>query len=341
MDIRGFRVRKYRNIEDSGKIDLLDNLTCVVGKNQSGKTSLLRALHKFNPHQPNPYDMRREWPRGQRTQQNAKQVVCEVWFELNSNEKDRLSQLTEQQMTASRVVVSKDYAGNFEIQFPDVPDLFPDRLHPNDVDSACLALPEPAAEAGSQFIDLAGQCLEETRRYAKEGRFTDLSELRARHVAQLRLNFTPENPEPQHSTEESYVQIYEQKLQEVESKLKSGLSMHQQAHDYIVSLIPTFIYMDDYKRFRGRANLSAVKEKERNGDLGLSEEDETFLMILRLADLDLDQLIEQGGSADQEVIHDRQLDLEDAATTLTNQVAGRWGQNAYRVQFRADGLGSC
>jgi len=82
MKILSFRVRKYRNIEDSNEIKLLDNLTCIVGKNQSGKTAILRALYKFNPHEPDPYDMRREWPRGQRTSRNSKQIVCEVRFEL-------------------------------------------------------------------------------------------------------------------------------------------------------------------------------------------------------------------------------------------------------------------
>ena len=60
-------------------------------------------------------------------------------------------------------------------------------------------------------------------------------------------------------------------------------------------------------------------------------------MILKLSGLKLDQLIEQGESEYQDVIHDRQIDLQDAATTLTNSVAGRWEQNAYQVQFRADG----
>ena len=94
--------------------------------------------------------------------------------------------------------------------------------------------------------------------------------------------------------------------------------------------------MDDYKAFQGRANLEGLKERWHNNNLDLSEEDETFLMILKLSGLDLDNLIEQGKSEDQNVIHDRQIDLQDAATTLTNGVAGRWGQNEYQVQFRAD-----
>jgi recombinational DNA repair ATPase RecF len=50
MQLTAFRILKYRNIEDSGLIKLADHLTCIVGKNQSGKTNLLRGLHKFNPH---------------------------------------------------------------------------------------------------------------------------------------------------------------------------------------------------------------------------------------------------------------------------------------------------
>ena len=33
MQLKSFRVQKYRNIEDSGQVELLDALTCVVGKN--------------------------------------------------------------------------------------------------------------------------------------------------------------------------------------------------------------------------------------------------------------------------------------------------------------------
>ena len=91
MQLKSFRVRKFRNIEDSGEVELLDALTCVVGKNQAGKSALLRALHKFNPHRPAPYDMRREWPRGQRTDRNEKQVVCEVHVVLSPEELETLT----------------------------------------------------------------------------------------------------------------------------------------------------------------------------------------------------------------------------------------------------------
>ncbi len=336
MKMKNFRIRKYRNIEDSGEIEILDRLTCIVGKNQSGKTALLRALYKFNPHQPAPYDLRREWPRGQRTQQNPKQIVCEVCFALENNEKEELATLTAQSMTALQVIVTKDYEGTFEIHFPEQPELFPNSLHPNDIDGACAALAQPSAEVGSNFAQTAGECLLEVRRFASEGRFSELANLRKIHTERLQASLSPGNPEPQTQNENQYLQTYAQKLQEVENRLGTALSMHQKAHDYIVKRIPTFIYMDDYKRFQGRANLEAVKQKRDDKKIPLTEEDETFLMILELAGIELDPLISQGKSNDAAILHDRQLDLQDAATTLTNDVAGRWGQNNYRVQFRTD-----
>ena len=43
-----FRVYNFRNIDDSGWIPL-EKVTAFVGRNESGKTALLKALHKFNP----------------------------------------------------------------------------------------------------------------------------------------------------------------------------------------------------------------------------------------------------------------------------------------------------
>ena len=104
---------------------MLDALTCVVGKNQAGKSALLRALHKFNPHLPDPYDMRSEWPRGQRTQRNNKQAVCEVRFTLSPEEVKKLAEITGQEVSDENVVVTKDYEGNYEIEFPEDSTLFP------------------------------------------------------------------------------------------------------------------------------------------------------------------------------------------------------------------------
>ena len=338
MQLSAFRVKKFRNIEDSGEVELLDPLTCVVGKNQAGKSALLRALHKFNPHIPAPYDMRREWPRGQRTKRDLEQVVCEVRFTLSPEDLKELEEIAGQQLSGVNVIVTKDYEGNFKVEFPEDSTLFPKTLHPSSIDTICQDLPEATEPMGEEFRAQAIKCIEEAKQYAKDGRFDELTRrVRTRHVLPLQRRLTGEINDPQRKNELQFIEDYKAKLTEVKAQLVAESAKHQQAHDYVVSELPTFIYMDDYKAFRGRASLEALKERLNNNKLVLSEEDETFLMILKLGGLDLEKLIEQGESQEQEVIHDRQIDLQDAATTLTSNVAGRWGQNEYQVQFRADG----
>ena len=297
MQLKAFRVQKFRNIEDSGEIELLDALTCVVGKNQAGKSALLRALHKFNPHLPAPYDMRREWPRGQRTKRNEKQVVCEVRFTLSPGELKKLGEIAGQELSGAEVVVTKNYAGNFEIQFLEDSTLFPDTLHPNSIDAICQNLPEPTEPVGENFRAVATKCILEAKRYATEGRFKELTQVRAKHAKALQRRLTEGDNEPQQTSENQFIAEYKTELKKFQANLIAESTKRQKAQDYIVSQLPTFIYMDDYKAFRGRADLESLKERLNNKKLTLSEEDETLLMILKLSSLDLDELIKQGESA--------------------------------------------
>ena len=153
----------------------------------------------------------------------------------------------------------------------------------------------------------------------------------------MQQHIADNGPEPLRAHEEKFIASYTSHIAKLDATLNEQLEQYRQALDYIVNALPTFIYMDDYKTFRGRAALHTVRKRRANQNGALSEEDETFLMILKLAGLDVDALITQGESTDQEVVHDRQIDLQDAATTLTRDVAGRWGQNTYQVQFRVDG----
>lgn len=333
MQIVSFRVCKYRHIQDSGEVELNGNLTCIVGKNQSGKTALLRALHKFNPHQKEPYNLKREWPRGERRERNPKQVVCEVKFKLSEDEKKDLAQFTSEVMATDTVVVTKDYEGHFEIYFPEQQDLFPDKLHPNDVDTLLEKLPTYSDPIADTFKESADKCISEVVRLTREGRYTDLKATQNQHRNLLQEAKTPGNPNPQHQNEEQFINSYSSMLSQVCGKIDNIPTMHRNAHEYIVNCIPTFIYMDDYREFQGTALLDQVKSRHENP----TPEDETFLIILKLSGLNLDDLIQKGNSNSQEDKHERQLDLEDGGLSLTKDVAGRWGQNPYRVQFRADG----
>ena len=49
MRLRSFQVKRFRNVVDSGEIAVEEQVTCLVGKNEAGKSALLEALYLLNP----------------------------------------------------------------------------------------------------------------------------------------------------------------------------------------------------------------------------------------------------------------------------------------------------
>ena len=53
----------FKNVLKSGPIAIQPDVTCIVGKNESGKTAVLQAIHRFKPAQPNvKFNAQRQYP---------------------------------------------------------------------------------------------------------------------------------------------------------------------------------------------------------------------------------------------------------------------------------------
>jgi len=62
MKLTKIQVKNFRSIDDSGEFEVRD-LTCLVGKNEAGKTAILRAIHGLAPTDGFKYDKTRDYPR--------------------------------------------------------------------------------------------------------------------------------------------------------------------------------------------------------------------------------------------------------------------------------------
>ena len=49
MILKNVRVTNYKCIKDSTEFSVDKDVTCLVGKNEAGKTALLEAIYKLNP----------------------------------------------------------------------------------------------------------------------------------------------------------------------------------------------------------------------------------------------------------------------------------------------------
>jgi predicted ATPase len=64
MKLISVHVTNFRSVEDSGPFSV-EQVTCLVGKNEAGKSAVLLALASLNPHPNTPFalDKERDYPR--------------------------------------------------------------------------------------------------------------------------------------------------------------------------------------------------------------------------------------------------------------------------------------
>ncbi len=89
------QVFNFRSVEDSQAFDVSD-LTCMVGKNEAGKSALLQALYGLQPYAKFSYDQTRDYPRrflsryGER-HPDGKSVVARTWWKLDAEDIETVS----------------------------------------------------------------------------------------------------------------------------------------------------------------------------------------------------------------------------------------------------------
>lgn len=86
MWLTAFRVQNYKRIEDTGWVECRD-LTVLVGKNEAGKSAVLRGLSKLNSSDGEEYDGLREYPRRRFSDEYAdSDNVATGRFEFDDND---------------------------------------------------------------------------------------------------------------------------------------------------------------------------------------------------------------------------------------------------------------
>jgi hypothetical protein len=324
MKLKAFKVRYYRPILDSGWVDI-DDIAVVVGKNESGKTALLKALHKFNPFKPEPYVIDREWPRGHRSERSGEAVVVETRFEFTDAEKAQLAQHWFITPIPVGVHITKTYKGTLHYSFL-----------PNDIPSDVPVdwLESHIQETIGTPVQPIGSQLEKAVQEAKK-RVSEM--LAGSGVAEL-----PQILKELTGLIETASQNGSQSDQIEANRIKEALERIPQQTDLpgmrsiieseVQKWIPTFIYMDDHQPFQGVAYLDQLKQRKDQGQL--TDADNTFLMILEMAGIKFDQECQRASVQDKE---QRMLDMNDASLTLTRLLADHWSQRRYNVRFEADG----
>jgi AAA15 family ATPase/GTPase len=122
MQLKSFHVEEFQSVHDSGPIET-GEITCLVGKNEAGKSALLRALYRLNPVVPEEgtFDVTIDYPRMEvedyRHEVEAKKrkpaVPISACFALDDSETAKIREVFGPEcLTKPELTLSKSYTGS-------------------------------------------------------------------------------------------------------------------------------------------------------------------------------------------------------------------------------------
>ncbi|MDC0598469.1 ATP-binding protein [Gammaproteobacteria bacterium] len=288
------RVTEFRSVKDSTEFEIGD-ITCLVGKNESGKTALLRALYKLNPiiEADGNFDVTDDYPRRDVSDyedaiENEEREPATVIRATYTLEEDDIKAVT-------------NIYGN-ECFKDNTPIVSLSKGYDNKRSYSDLLLNK---DASLNFLigayDLPGNLATELKKCTS---IDNMLELLA-------------------SAEQT------ESIKELEKKLKpiaeNGLR-YVVYNNILSSRLPKYLYFDDYYQMKGQDNIEALQKRLQTNTL--VESDHPLLGLIELARLDLVELTDTGRT---EALLSK---LEAAENQLTSKVLKYWSQNRHiRLKF--------
>lgn len=285
------QVWKYKSIENSTPVDIADDVTVLVGKNESGKTAFLEALHKALPLGNIKYDYVADYPRKDlvryrpRHEAEDYQKVVELTFRIEKELADRINKAVfdgDAIITAGSTFTRNTTIGNtstigFHI----------------DQSAALAALRKPLADLEHKDVVFNGAA-----------RLEDA----LTKIEQLGL------------PADNRLAIFATQWRARAIKPKGwGLVDGHIWETYLSPATPKFLYFDDYKLLAGKINLPSLQQRVASEQL--TDADETALGLLQLAGTTLEELMSEEG------YETGKAKLEAIGLDITKKVFEFWKQN--------------
>ncbi len=255
MKLNGFQVFKYRNIWDSGWIDVND-VTAFVGQNEAGKSNLFEALFRLNPYvKAAPYNLDEDWPVDDwaSKDQGKNAIVCKAHFSLN---KDEIAELYE-------------------------------------------------------YTAIEGQNKESETEEVEKTELPETLILEGRSYYQGTPHF-------------------------LALGIGDDVLDSKKVQEWALKNVPKFVYIYDYNLSGARVELDQLQQRlQQHGWSALNNEDQTILIILELAKIDLNEFITKGQTAEGRTT--RSFDKRAASLYLSQQFRSLWRQKDVKFEIEIDG----
>ncbi|PYX82254.1 MAG: ATP-dependent endonuclease [Acidobacteria bacterium] len=254
MLLRKARVTNFKIVEDSNEF-MLDRVTCLIGKNESGKTAILDALHRLNPYDAelSEYDKIEEYPRRYLLEYDERHRGREACVVTTSWELDDADVNAIEKALGPRTVTSREV---------DVYKRYHDK-------GTIWVISIDETRVIDHLVDAAGLDPEET---ARARRYRTVAELKRYLQTKFAAGSTSER--------ENLVLDRIHGLRDQDPRKTAVAALR----------LPTFLYFSDYDLMSGTVALEDLLQRKGNNSGHLSPSETVFLAFLNFVGISLEEI---------------------------------------------------
>ena len=323
MRLRKFRVQAFRCIHDSGDI-VVGDLAAFVGRNESGKTTILQALTMLNRDEMiSELDLCDEM-----TERLKSEIrIVEGYFELNHDE----TEIIKERFPSLHLTKLKIFRTN---KNPEIQYDFGD-IHVNKEEHQNLEHWQDITKQLTNFV-------ESIPNYISKKLDTDFftgSMPENKKIIQAELDGFSSNLHAIATEEKQIISEWEETNSKIIKNVEKILidNTESKALKKFIDdrLHPRFVYFSDYKKILGNINLAEyIKESETEASTGIEyiegfDRSETVRNLLYLAEFEIEKLEEFKNSPSKLIKF-----LNTASKKLTERLNPSWKGEAINVELR-------
>ena len=288
MKLTKVRITDFKSVRDSTEFDIGD-ATCLVGKNESGKTALLQAMYKIHPIVDTDvgYNVTDDYPR---------RDVSDYEYDIEKEEREHavVGCLTYELDEADVAAVAKVFGAKA-------------------LTSRTLTISKAYEQPGITFN------LSVNSKAALQYRLSCYSVTSEIRNALMACSTPAAAQEVVADLEQT--EVIQNITQGLDIIASAGSVLLYICKEILSTRIPKFMFFDEYYQMRGCDSIDALKQRDSAGTLEKS--DHPMLGLIRKARLDLDSLLAPGRT------RDLKNKLEGAGNHLTKSIVKYWSQNKH------------
>jgi predicted ATPase len=328
--LASFQITNFRSIKDSGSIDSTQ-ITAILGRNDSGKSNLLRALHSLNPAEGlaelSPI---KDFPRHRRLEecQGDTPVVSTRWA-LDDGERAELMAILPRAANVRHVTAGRGYAAARWTGLEGLAEL---SLDVSDIKGKVRKI-VPAVKAAAEKVAQDARAMLEQEADAFDAAmilspdYIKWSEGAVRALQALRKALAAADAELSDKQEQMLAE-----LEDMARAIANDTPALAKAKQWVLRKLPRFVYVDEYPALPGRQNIADYLVRKGWGQA--TSEQQNFEKLCKVAGLDpqqLQDLLEKNDQATRNQLVNR------AGSVVTSEIRRVWKDRELKVRFNLDG----